>query len=373
MKVALVHDWLTGMRGGEKCLEAFLDIYPKADIFTLVHVSGSVSKKIEARVKKVSCLNKIPRIAKFYRYFLPFFPFVIKNFKFENYDLVISLSHAAAKNVVVPKGVTHICYCFTPMRYIWDQVRVYFGKKTPFIWPIVSYLRNWDKEKSLGVSRFVAISNFIKARVRCYYKRSSEVIYPPVDTSWLKVGKGKGKAFLYAGALVPYKKVDKIIEAFNQIGEEIWIVGKGPELQKLKRMAKANIIFKGFLPDEELAECYANCRALLFPALEDFGIIPVEAQASGRPVIALKAGGAFETVKGVLPEEELRKEHTGVFIKKSTDEVGAIIYALNFFIKNETHFSQKACIEQAKKFSRERFYRDWEKFMQVSQNSKMIV
>lgn len=363
MKVALVHDWITGLRGGERCLLAFLELYPNADIFTLIHVPGTTDPKIDQRVVKTSFLQKIPNISKSYRYFLPLYPIAIKQFNFEGYDLVISLSHAAAKNIEVPDGVTHICYCFTPMRYIWDQAYSYFGKLTPFLWPILKVLRWWDLRKSIGVTKFVAISNFVAARIRCFYNRDSDVIYPPVDTAFYKKNSSatRGKAFLYAGALVPYKRVDLIVKAFQLLKEEIWIVGSGPEEQKLREIAGENVKFFGKVSDEEFAECYRNCRALIFAAKEDFGIVPIECFAAGRPVIAAYEGALRETHLGVKPwKRKLPIENsTGVFFKASKNQVKNLANAIRFFIEHESEFSPEFCQAYAKKFSKERFFEEW--------------
>ena len=233
MKVALVHDWLTGMRGGERCLQAFLSLYPDADIFTLVHIPGATNAQIDRRVKQVSFLNRIPGIGHLYRMFLPLYPLAIGQFDFAGYDLVVSLSHAAAKNVHVPQGVRHFCFCFTPMRYVWDQSRQYFGRLTPFLWPVISALRSWDRARSSDVSQFAAISRFIAARIRCYYGRRAKVIYPPVDTAWITTVEGEAPvipatpAFLYAGALVPYKRVDLVVRPLTSSAFHcgLWVTG----------------------------------------------------------------------------------------------------------------------------------------------------
>ena len=374
MRVAIVHDWLTGLRGGERCLIAFLKLYPDADIFTLLHVPGTVSPEVDDRVKGTSFLQKIPGIARYYRLLLPLYPLAIKRFKFENYDLVISLSHAAAKNIRVPSGVRHVCYCFTPMRYIWDEARSYFGPMTPILSPLIEYLRRWDRKGSEQVEKFVAISRFVSARVRKFYGRRAAIIYPPVDTQWIgpRTEGQVGEAFLYAGALVPYKRADLAIEAFNRLGQPLWVVGSGPQEKKLRAMAKGNITFLGRLSDEQLAQRYRRCRALVFPGCEDFGIIPVECMAAGRPVIGLFDGALRETLPAIRHWQvdntgqssslDIRRS-CGVFIDKRGDRLEAIVSSVNFFLRHEDRFSAAACVEQARQFGRERFFSAWNSIM----------
>ncbi len=368
MKVALVHDWILGMRGGERCLLNFIQMYPDADIYTLFHRPGTTSQEIDKRVKKVSFLGRLPWAHKFYRYLLPLFPAAINSFKLDGYDLVISLSHAAAKNVKVPRGVHHICFCFTPMRYIWDQAEEYFGRATRFLWPIINYLRDWDMRGSKGVSIFVGISKFVAARIRLFYGRSAEVIYPAVETSWIKPATARfGSAFLYAGALVPYKRVDLVVEAFNQLGEELWIAGAGPEEERLRQIAAPNVKFFGRVSDSELAECYRNCRALIFPGTEDFGLIPIECMAAGRPVIGAYSGALRETHNGIRPwinSSILAKDSTGVFIERGREgDVTALVEAVRCFLDREKEFSSEVCQKQAQRFSPESFTNNWNQLL----------
>lgn len=420
MKVALVHDWLTGLRGGEKCLEAFTRIYPDADIFTLVHQPGSTSARLDERVHRVSFLNRIPGASSKYRLFLPLFPRAARSFSFEGYDLVISLSHAAVKNIVVPEGVPHLCYCFTPMRYIWDQAWSYLGALTPLAWPLITHLREWDVAGSDRVSHFIAISRFVAARIRRFYHRQASVIFPPVDTSWITPATpgSSGEAFLYAGALVPYKRVDVIISAFNRLGERLWIVGDGPQYRALRRAAGPNIEFMGRVDDPGLAEFYRRSRALVFPAREDFGMVPVESLAAGRPVIALGSGGCRDTIAGIpswepsaynrasgyknLGDQYLDNKYlgnknlgnknsgnknsngpSGVFfsrrqsdsnkrLMRQSDGEGApksdlsqgVEAAVRFFIENEAEFSVENCVKRAAMFSPAVFEASWNELLQ---------
>lgn len=381
MKVALVHDWLTGLRGGERCLEVFLRMYPKADIFTLLHLPGTTNRTIDQRVKQTSFLQHVPSIGRHYRKFLLLYPRAVSSFKFDGYDLVISLSHAAAKNAHVPRHIPHICYCFTPMRYIWDRSRDYFGNLSPLVSPLVSGLRSWDVKGAEQVDHFAVISRFVAARVRKFYGRESTVIYPPVETSWIRPAKNGqvGEAFLYAGALVPYKKPGTVVEAFNRSGDPLWIVGSGPLEQKLRQSAKPNIRFFGFVPDIELAELYRRCRALIFPGIEDFGLVPIECMAAGRPVIATYNGACKETINGLRPwnNEQISSSSihetwpfTGVFLSKggtghnaasrASEEVERLISSISLFKEHEHRFSSDACVNWAGQYSVDRFFQAWQ-------------
>lgn len=317
IKIALVHDWLTGMRGGEKVLEVLCEMFPYATLFTLIHNKGSVSPTIENMKIRTSIIQHLPKSSNHYQYYLPLMPFAIERFDLSDYDFVISSSHAVAKGVKVRNDALHICYCHTPMRYIWDQYENYFGKdKSSYPARIAmrifrKYLQRWDVESSSRVNYFIANSKNVQERIKRIYNRESDVIYPPVDTSRFKISKSKGEYFLIVSALVPYKRIDIAVEAFNEIGERLVIVGVGSELEKLKKSAKPNIEFHGWGSDEKLADYYANSKALLFPGEEDFGIVPLEAMASGKPVIAYAKGGTLETVV---------ENQTGNFFKKQTKE-----------------------------------------------------
>lgn len=376
MRVALVHDWLTGMRGGEQCLQAFLELYPDAHIYTLLHVPGSTTAQIDAAVRGTSSLNRLPAVKKYYRCLLPFFPMAIRSLKIPNrYDLVISLSHAAAKNVQVPTGATHICYCFTPMRYIWDQVESYLGMLRFPAWPLIKYLRSWDLKGANTVDQFVAISRFVAARIRCFFGRDAYVVYPPVSplpaSAQVEAKSAQpGEYFLCAGALVPYKRIDLAVRVFNQSGEKLIIAGTGPELKKLKQIAKKNIVFMGRVSNEQLADLYAGARALIFPGTEDFGMMPVECMAAGRPVIGFAAGGLLETVRAVRIAGENRPPllghqirefaYTGVLVDMQADRQRALSEAIAYFKLYEPCFSAEACRKQAAKFSIEAFRSGWE-------------
>jgi len=303
VKVAIVHDWLTGMRGGEKVLEVLCELFPQAKLFTLVHNKGSLSKCIEDMDISTSFIQKLPGKSRHYRQYLPLFPIAIEQFCMDDFDLVISSSHCVAKGVLVRPGTCHICYCYTPMRYIWDQYFIYFGNgkltgvKKILIPYIAHKLRIWDVVSSNRVDYFVGISQHVVNRVRSIYKRDAKLIPPPVDVSRFRIAKKGSDSFLVVSALVPYKRIELAVSAFNRLGYPLLVVGTGPEEKMLKKMANPNIRFLGHCSDEELVELYASCKAFIFPGEEDFGITVVEAQASGVPVIAYGKGGALETVK----------------------------------------------------------------------------
>jgi len=304
VKVALVHDWLTGMRGGERVLEALCLLFPQADLFTLVHQRGSVSPTIESHRVTTSFVQRLPLATTQYRRYLPLFPTAIEQFNLDGYDLVISSSHCAAKSVVVPGRAWHICYCHSPMRYAWDQFDEYFGParvgRMASRWvyrPLLARLARWDAATASRVHRFVANSAYVAGRIRRYYDRESVVVYPPVDTDFFRPSaSGPGDHLLVVSALVPYKRVDRAIDACALAGMPLRIVGDGPDRTRLERRAGAGVTFLGHQTDEAVREEYQQARATILAGEEDFGMVPVEAQACGRPAIALARGGALETV-----------------------------------------------------------------------------
>jgi glycosyltransferase involved in cell wall biosynthesis len=315
-RIALVHDWLTGMRGGEKVLEAVCALFPDASLFTLVHVPGSVSPAIERLAPRASVLSRLPGIARGYRHLLPVFPAVIEQFDLDEYDLVISTSHCAAKSVVRPGRARHVCYCFTPMRYVWDQRHAYFGDdrlgpgSTRALRPILAWLARWDAGTAHRVDRYLADSQHVARRIQRYYNRQSGVIYPPVNTDFYRPDTTVPTATaLVVSALVPYKRIDVAIEACRQIGVPLRVVGQGSEEASLRATAGPGVEFIGSSSDTEIRRFYREAGVVLLPGEEDFGIVPVEAQACGRPVVALGRGGALETVvdgvTGVLVSSDL--------------------------------------------------------------------
>jgi glycosyltransferase involved in cell wall biosynthesis len=319
MRVALVHDWLTGMRGGEKVLEVVCGLYPDADIYTLFHWRGSVSEAIERHRIHTSFLQHMPLARTHYRRYLPLFPFAIERFDLDGCDLVISSSHCAAKGVVVPGRARHVCYCHSPMRYAWDQFDAYFGPArvgaVASRWlyrPVLARLATWDAATAVRVHRFIANSRHVADRIRRYYNREATIVYPPVDTVFYHPEPVVPEShFLIVSAFVPYKRIDIAIDACRRIGARLRIVGDGPDRERIERLSGPNVTFLGSLPDTQLRDEYRRARAVIMPGEEDFGIVPIEAQACGRPVVALGRGGALETVTD---------GETGVFFAEPTAE-----------------------------------------------------
>jgi glycosyltransferase involved in cell wall biosynthesis len=359
LRIALVHDWLTGMRGGEKCLEVMCELFPDAPIYTLLHVKGAMSPLIESKTIHTSFLQRFPFVEQKYRMYLPLFPFAIEAFDFSDYDLLLSTSHCVAKGAK-PRGDTlHLCYCFTPMRYVYEMYDDYFGKgqagmATRMAMKIVApLLRLWDKKTANRVHHFVAISEHVRRRIHRHYGREAEVIFPPVDTAKFQASRRDEGYYLIVSALVPYKKVDLAVKAFNKTGKRLIIVGKGPDEEKLRQLAKPNVEFVGWKSDDELALLYAGCTALVFPGEEDFGIVPLEAMASGKAVIAYGKGGALETVQDGL---------SGVFFYKQTVEALEIAVSkaeqMQFDVENvrkrALQFSRSIYKDAMKKFIEEK-------------------
>jgi glycosyltransferase involved in cell wall biosynthesis len=302
LRIALVHDWLTSMRGGEKCIEVLCELYPDAVLYTLLHLPGSVSPTIERMDIRTSFIQKLPHAHRLYRHYLPLFPTAIERFDMSEYDVVISSSHCVAKGIRPRPDALHVCYCHTPMRYVWDMFDDYFGPDRTTV-PIRTamnivrpYLQKWDVASSVRVTHFLANSAFVRERISRIYRREAKVIHPPVDVSRFSASTTEENFYLIVGALVPYKRVDLAIDVCNAMKRNLVIVGSGPEEETLRRRAGSTVTMVGWRNDEEIASLYQRCTALLFPGIEDFGIVPLEAMASGKPVIAYGQGGVLETV-----------------------------------------------------------------------------
>ena len=348
-RVAVVHDWLTGMRGGEAVLEAILELVPNARLLTLVHVRGSVTTRIESHGPDTSLVQHLPLARTRYRQYLPLFPFAIEQFDLDEIDLVISTSHCAAKAVVPTGRAPHLCYCHTPMRYAWDQFDAYFGAarvgkvKSRLYGLALRHLARWDAATANRVDRYVANSHYVAARIGRYYNRTADVIEPPVDTSfYCPDGSAPGDYFITVSALVPYKRVELAIEACGVAGVALRIVGSGPEAGRLRERAGSNVEFIERCSQTELRSLYRGARAFLLTGEEDFGIAPVEAQACGRPVIALARGGACETVA---------HETTGLLVPEAT--AGGFAAAIRSLDEHE--FDPAQLRRSASRFDRTRF------------------
>ncbi len=314
LRVVLCHDWLTGMRGGERVLELIASVFPGAPIFTLFHNPKAVSPAINAHPIWTSWLQGIPGICRHYRWFLPLFPSAVSLLDPPPADLIISTSHCVAKGIRTPRAAKHLCYCFTPMRYAWLFYDEYFGKhpaRKLLAWALLPLLRKWDVRSNRHVDRFVAVSQHVRERIKRFYKREADVVCPFVNLDkWTPGPKESdaGSFDLIVSALVPYKRIDLAVSAYAQTGWPLKVVGAGSEYPRLRAIAGHNIQFLGWREDQELLQLYRSCRFLLFPGEEDFGIVPLEAQACGKPVIAYGQGGILETVTdgvtGVLFREQ---------------------------------------------------------------------
>jgi len=350
VRVALVHDWLTGMRGGEKVLEALCERFPEAPVYTIVHRPGSVSPSIEKHPIHTSFVQRLPGGARSYQRYLPLLPSAIERFDLRGCDLVLSTSHCVAKGARVHPGTKHLCYCHTPMRYVWPAYEEYFGEGrlgAPASWlmPIVAtWLRTWDVSSCTRVDSFAANSAHVAARIRRWYAREARVIHPWVDTGRFRPpsGGGGGSYDLILSALVPYKRIDVALEAYRGLETELVIAGSGIERERLIRMAPENVRFLGWLDPDATVRLVQECRRLIFPGEEDFGIVPVEAMACGKPVIALRRGGALETVVDGV---------TGLFFDEPSPEAlrGALARAATI------RWNAEAIRTHALRFGRERF------------------
>jgi glycosyltransferase involved in cell wall biosynthesis len=368
VKVALIHEYLIKQGGSENVLEALIEIFPEAPIFTSFFSPKTMPERWSQRTIYSSFLQKFPlgrqNYQKRLQYFLPLMPTAYESFDLREYDLVISSSHAFAKGVLTRPDALHISYIHTPTRYLWDLTWEYQRsfKQLPLLKSLVplaiSQLRTWDFQAAQRPDALIANSKYIQRRIQKFYRRDAELIYPPVDTDFFRPQGNNTPAnfYLIAGRFVPYKRLDLAIQAFNQLGLPLWVVGEGPEVERLKPSAKANILFKPHQPRRALADIFAQCRALIFPGEEDFGILPVEVQASGRPVIAFGRGGATETVCNGL---------TGILFKEQTTK--SLVEAVQYF--EASVFDPEKIMAHAEQFSRQRFQAQIRKFLEESQMS----
>lgn len=365
IKVAILHDWLVGFRGGERMLEALCEMYPEADIYTLLHKKGSVPHSIEKHPIFCSFLDKVPGIYDHYRKFLPLFPAAVDSMQLQKeYDLVLSSSHCVIKGLKKSKKAVHISYVYTPMRYMYDQFDVYFGKEAPLYQQLGArvfrnYISSWDKNSNKNVDHMVGISRFVCQRIKDIYSIDAKVIYPFVDLkdfSAMDVKNKKAEDFyLMVSAFAPNKRVDLAVEAFNKNGKKLKIVGGGQQDRMLREMAKPNVQFLGVLEREEILDLYFRAKGFIFPGIEDFGITPLESLAAGTPVIAYNLGGVLETMTA----------DTAVFFNEQTvDSLNAAIVQF----ENKS-FSAPLLREHANSFSKERFVREMSALIQNAMSS----
>ncbi len=354
-----MHDWLTGMRGGEKVLEVLCERFPDAELFALVHIPGSVSPVIERRRIHTSFVQRLPFVRRLYRHYLPLYPTAVEQFDFDRFDLVLSTSHCCVKSVVVPARARHLCYCLTPMRYAWDQFDAYFGRErlgrvgSAAMRRVMARMARWDRETAGRVSRYVAISHYVAGRIARYYNRESIVVYPPVNTAFFTPnGAPAGQYALIVSALVPYKRIELGIEGCRRARVPLKIVGDGPDRASLEQLAAGSAEFLGRRSDDEVRELYRRAAVVLLPGEEDFGIVPLEAQACGRPVVALGRGGAVETVVN---------GETGLLVSEATPEA----FTETIAAAVQRRFDTEAIRRHAERFSRARFGDEMEALVQA--------
>lgn len=367
-RTAIVHYWFVSRRGGEKVAEAMAAMFPTADLFTLVVDRETLPDSLRGRSITPSFLQKLPGSNRYHRRLLPLYPLALEQFDLSAYDLVLSSESGPAKGVLTASGTCHVCYCHSPMRYLWDFYHRYKNGETlglaskPFFALASHYLRMWDSASADRVDYFAANSRNVAARIRKHYRRKSTVIYPPVNTKAGYLAEETEDYYLVVGQLVDYKRVDLAISACNRLGRRLHVVGDGELYSLLRKIAGPSIRFCGPLSDKDLHEQYAHCRALLFPAEEDFGIVPAEALSFGRPVIAYERGGATETVKGFRQETKDTPENsTGVFFKEQTAD--SMVEAIQTFEGVEHRFCPFFIKQQANRFSEENFHESFSRFL----------
>jgi glycosyltransferase involved in cell wall biosynthesis len=351
MKTAIVHYWLVTMRGGEKVIEALLEMFPDADVYTHVYNPDAVSPQIKSRRIYTSSINKLPFAKKLYQTYMPLMPGALREFDLQAYDLIISSESGPAKGIVPNPDAFHLCYCHSPMRYLWDMYHEYFRKSNPvvrfFMKRLIPSLRNWDITSANLVDRFAANSQYVAKRIHRYYNRKAEIIFPPVAVEkFLSVKRTPGNFYLFFGQLAGYKRADIAIEACVQSGRKLVVAGSGASKREVRRYEKTGLVrFLGRIDDEEILSLFSRARALLFPGIEDFGIVPVEANAAGCPVIAYRKGGVLDSIK---------EDVTGIFFDEQTPE--SLIAAMERFEILKDRFNNRAAFNaHVRQFSPEAF------------------
>lgn len=366
-RIAVVHDWLLDFAGAERVLAEILTCYPQADLYALFdHLPERERGRIGGRHARTTFMQKLPGIASHHHLYLPLMPLAVEQIDLSGYDLVISSSHAVAKGVIVPPDTLHVCSIYSPMRYAWDMQFAYLagsgmqtGLRGALARLLLHWLRIWDHRSAAGVDHFIADSRFVARRVLKSYRRHADVIYPPVDTRTFVVGETREDFYLTVSRLWPYKRVDLIVQAFATMPERrLVVIGTGPEATRLQRLATPNVTLLGYQPEEVVRDHMQRARAFVFAAIEDFGIVPVEAQACGTPVIAMGRGGAAETVIGL----DSASSPTGVLFAEQTPD--SIAAAVRRFEAEAGRFSAQACRRHAEGFSAQRFRTEFSEYVE---------
>lgn len=368
MRVAIVAEWLSTYAGSERVLEQMIACFPEADLFAVVDFLPEAERGfLRGKVPQVSFIQCLPLARKYFRHYLPLMPLAVEQFDLSGYDIILSNSHAVAKGVITGPNQLHISYVNSPMRYAWDLQAQYLreaglerGVKSWLVRWFLHRLRFWDRQTANGVDWLLANSSFIARRIWRVYRREAKVLYPPVDVTSFGLRTVKDDFYLTASRMVPYKRMDLVVEAFRDMPDKsLVVIGDGPEMDKIRDKAGPNVTLMGYQPFEVLRDHLQRAKAFVFAAEEDFGILPVEAQACGTPVIAFGKGGALETVRGQMEDQP-----TGVFFAEQTAQ--AIQSAVRFFEEMEGRFSPIQCRENAERFSMERFCREYRSFVMAA-------
>ncbi len=366
MKIAIVHDWLNQFGGAEQVLEALKELFPEAPVYTSIYDPGSMPATYRSWDIRTSFMQRLPGVTRHHQWYLVLYPLAFESLDLSEYDLVISNKSGFCHGVITAPEALHVCYCLTPTRFVW-MYEAYRQREELGQWAnailrlLIPWLRLWDQVAANRVDRFVSISRTIQQRVRKFYRRESEIIYPPVDTERFRPsGQPAGDYFFIVSRLVPYKRIDIAVEAFTQLGLPLWIAGDGRDRPALERRAGPNVRFLGRVSDEELVSLLQGCRAFIFPGLEDFGIAPLEAMACGRPVIAYAGGGALDTVI---------EGETGLFFREQTAE--ALAQAVQRF--DPADFDPARCRARAEQFSRAEFQGQLRAYIQTALEQHQIL
>jgi len=373
MKKALIHDWYTVYGGAERCVESFTNIWDDFDHFSLIDDLSDPHRELILKGKKTknSFVQKLPFWKKKYRTYLPLFPFAIEQFDLSDYELILSSSSSVAKGVLTTPSQLHIAYVYSPVRYAWDLYHQYLkeskldsGVKGLIAKYFLFKLRAWDFSTANRPDHYSAISHFVAKRIKKVYNKEALVIYPPVDTDSFTLTTETSDYYITCSRMVPYKKIDLIVEAFSKTNKKLIVIGDGPDFKKIKKLASSNVELKGYVEKEEMLDIIKRAKAFIFAAEEDFGIAPIEAQACGVPVIAYGKGGALETIIGVSSDENFDdKSVTGIFFKEQMSS--SLLEAVNYFEKNEASFDRKIIRKNAERFSKDRFEKEFKETIET--------